>query len=113
MPETTLRAYTGKYRSTDAEHPVFVVVTYVEGHLYIKNEGAKDEPPRMFAETPSKFYLTNQEVELTFDHAVPGSLELVDFSGIGGAIFMRVPESGTQVPNHGPSKGAAQARSPQ
>jgi CubicO group peptidase (beta-lactamase class C family) len=113
VPEKTLRAYSGRYRSTDAEHLVFVVVTYVDGHLYVKNEGAKGAPPRMFAETSSKFYLTNQEVELTFDPRVPGSLQFVDFSGIGGALFMRVPESGTQAPDHGPSKGAARARSPQ
>jgi hypothetical protein len=31
---------------------------------------------------------------------------------IGGALFMRVPEAGTQVPDHGPSKSAAPSRSP-
>jgi CubicO group peptidase (beta-lactamase class C family) len=108
VPENTLRTYAGKYRSTDTEHPVFVEVTYLDGHLYVKNEGAEGEPPRMFAETPSKFYLANQEVELTFDHRVPGSLEFVD--DIGGALFMRVPEAGTQVPDHGPSKSAAPSR---
>jgi hypothetical protein len=65
----------------------------------------------MFAETPLKFYLTIQEVELTFDPRVAGSLQFVDFSGISGAVFMRVAESGMQVPDHGPSKGAAPARS--
>jgi CubicO group peptidase (beta-lactamase class C family) len=108
VPEQILRAYSGKYRSTDAEHPVFVVVTYVDGHLYVKNEGADGDPPRMFAETPSKFYLTNQEVELTFDHRVSGSLEVVDSTG--GALFMRVPEAGTQVPSHGPQKSAEPSR---
>lgn len=98
VPEKILRAYIGKYRSTDPVHPVFVVVTYAEGHLFIQNEGTKGDPPRMYAETASKFYLTNQEVELTFDHSVPGSLEFADFSGIGGTLFMRVPE--TTV--HGP-----------
>ncbi len=110
VPENTLRSYAGKYRSTDTEHPVFVEVTYLDGHLYVKNEGAEGEPPRLFAETPSKFYLANQEVELTFDHRVPGSLEFVD--DIGGALFMRVPEGGTQVPDHGPSKSAAPSRPP-
>ncbi len=110
VSEKTLRAYAGKYRSTDAEHPVFLVVTYVDGHLYVKNEGAEGAPPRMFAETPSKFYLTNQEVELTFDHGIPGSLEVVD--DVGGALFMRVPEAGTQVPDRGASKRAEPSRSP-
>ncbi|MGA2889164.1 MAG: serine hydrolase domain-containing protein [Terracidiphilus sp.] len=105
VPEKTLRAYTGRYRSTDAEHPVFVIVTYADGHLFIQNEGAKTDPPRMFAETPAKFYLANQEVELTFDQSVPGSLEFVDFSGISGALFNRVPETESQAPDHGPSKG--------
>jgi hypothetical protein len=45
----------------------------------------------MFAETPSKFYLKIQEVELTFNHNLPDSLEFVDFNGIGGALFMRIP----------------------
>jgi len=99
VPETVLRAYTGKYRSTDSDHPVFIVVTYADGHLYIKNDGVRGEPPRMFAETSSKFYLSNQEVELTFDPLVPGRLEFVDFSGISGAIFMRVPEHGTVTPD--------------
>lgn len=111
VPEKILRAYSGRYRSTDPVHPVFLVVTYADGHLYIKNEGAKTEPARMFAETPLKFYLTIQEVELTFDPRVAGSLQFVDFSGISGAVFMRVAESGMQVPDHGPSKGAAPARS--
>ena len=51
VPKETLRAYTGRYRSTDPDHPVFLVVTYADGHLYVKNEGAKGDPPRMFAET--------------------------------------------------------------
>ena len=110
VPEKILRAYAGKYRSTDTEHPVFLVVTYMDGHLYVENEGAAGAGPRMFAETPSKFYLTNQEVELTFDHGVPGSLEVVD--NIGGAVFMRVPEAGTQAPYRGASKSAAPSRSP-
>jgi len=92
IPEKVLRSYTGRYRSTDPIHPVFVIVTYADRHLYIKNEGSTSDPAEMFAETPSKFYLTNQEVELTFDPETPGSLELADFSGIGGAIFTRIPE---------------------
>jgi CubicO group peptidase (beta-lactamase class C family) len=115
VPEKVLRSYIGRYRSTDPIHPVFVVVTYTDGHLYINNEGVKSDPARMFAETPSKFYLTNQEVELTFDHGVPGSLEFADFSGIGGALFMRLPEStrepesSTQAPDQDPRKPAAPA----
>jgi len=109
VSEKILRAYAGKYRSTDTKHPVFLVVTYMDGHLYVENEGAEGAGPRMFAETPSKFYLTNQEVELTFDHGVPGSLEVVD--NIGGALFMRVPGAGTQAPYRGASKSAEPSRS--
>jgi CubicO group peptidase (beta-lactamase class C family) len=104
VPEKILRSYTGKYRSTDPVHPVFVVVTYADGHLYIKNEGATTDSAKMYAETASKFYLSSQEVELTFDHSLPGSLEFVDFSGIGGALFMRLPETESQTPDHVPDK---------
>jgi CubicO group peptidase (beta-lactamase class C family) len=93
VPDKTLRAYSGRYRSTDPVHPVFIVVTYADGHLYVKNEGTKGDPPRMFAETPSRFYLSSQEVELTFDPLAPGSFEFVDFNVISGAIFMRIPDS--------------------
>jgi hypothetical protein len=86
-------------------------VTYADGHLYIKNEGAKGDFAQMFAETPTKFYLTIQEVELTFDPSVPGSLVFIDFSGIGGTLFMRVPETGTRAPEHSDDKGAAPASS--
>ena len=96
VQEKTLRAYTGRYRSTDPDHPVFIVVTYADSHLYVKNEGTKDDPPRMFAESSSKFYLANQEVELTFDPLVPGRVEFVDFGGISGTIvgvvFLRLPD---------------------
>jgi CubicO group peptidase (beta-lactamase class C family) len=109
VPEKMLRPYGGRYRSTDPEHPQFLVVTYADGHLYVQNEGAKNEPARLFSETPSKFYLTNQEIELTFDPRVAGSLQVLDFTATSGATFMRVPESGSQVPDHGPSKGAASA----
>jgi hypothetical protein len=95
VPEKILRTYSGRYRSTDPEHPQFLVVTYADGHLYIQNEGAKSEPVRMHAETPSKFYLTNQEIELTFDPRVAGSLQISDFTATLGATFMRVLESGT------------------
>jgi CubicO group peptidase (beta-lactamase class C family) len=111
VPEKILRSYIGKYRSSDQIHPVFVVVTYADGHLYIKNEGAKGDSAQMFAETPTKFYLTIQEVELTFDPSVPGSLVFIDFSGIGGTLFMRVPETGTRAPEHSDDKGAAPAGS--
>jgi hypothetical protein len=112
VPEKILRGYVGKYRSTDAEHPVYVTVSYADGHLYIKNEGAPGDPPRMYAETSSRFYLTNQEVELTFNPEVAGRLEFLDFSGNGGAIFNRVAEAGSQIPDHGPNQGAAPAGSP-
>jgi hypothetical protein len=112
VPEKILRGYVGKYRSSDAEHPVFVVVSYADGHLYIQNEGAKNSPAQMFAEAPSRFYLANQEVELIFDPQAVGSLELVDFNGISGTDFTRVPEAGTQVSDHGANQGAAPAGSP-
>jgi hypothetical protein len=38
VPEKTLRAYAGKYRSTDAEHTLFLVVTYTDGHLYVRTK---------------------------------------------------------------------------
>jgi hypothetical protein len=105
VPEKTLRSYTGKYRSTDPVNPVFVIVSYADSHLFIKNEGATSDPARMYAESQKKFYLTNQEVELTFDLSGPGSLGFADFNGIGGALFMRVPDSPTQAPDHGHDKG--------
>ncbi len=110
VPKKILRAYRGTYRSTDAKNPQFLVVTYADDHLYVQNEGAKNEPARMLAETPSKFYLTNQEIELTFDPRVAGRLEIADFTATSGAVFMRV-FGGARVPDHGPSKGAAAARS--
>ncbi len=93
VPEKILRAYNGRYRSTDPEHPQFLVVTYADGHLYVQNEGAKNEPARRHAETPSKFYLTNQEVELSFDLRVAGSLQIFDFTATSVATFMQVLES--------------------
>jgi hypothetical protein len=110
VPKKILRAYRGTYRSTDPEPLQFLVVTYADGHLYLQNEGAKNEPARMLAETPSKFYLTNQEIELTFDPRDAGSLQIADFTATSGAVFMRVL-AGTRVPDHGPSKGPAAARS--
>ena len=110
MPEKILRAYSGRYRSTDPEHPQFLVVTYADGHLYVQNEGAKNEPARMRAEPPSKFYLANQEIELTFDPRA-GSLQIFDFTATSAATFMRVLESGTHVPDRGSSKGGAPTRS--
>jgi hypothetical protein len=109
VPEDILRAYTGRYRSTDPEHSQFLVVTYANGHLYVQNEGAKNKPARIYAETSSKFYLTNQEIELTFDPRVAGSL--LHFTATSGATFMRVLESQTQVPDRGSSKGGAPTRS--
>jgi len=110
VPEKILRAYSGRYRSTGPDHPQFLVVTYSAGHLYVQNEGAKNEPARMHAETPSKFYLANQEIELTFDPRA-GSLQIFDFTATSAATFMRVLASGTQVPDRGSSKGGAANRS--
>ena len=111
VPEKTLRAYSGKYRSTDSEHPQFLVVAYMDGHLYVQNEGAKNEPARMHAETVSKFYLADQEIELTFDRRVAGSLQILDFTATSGATFKRVLESGMLVPDRGSSRGGPPAGS--
>ena len=100
VAEKILRAYAGRYRSSNAEHPQFVLLTFADGHLYVQNEGAKTEPARMMAETPSKFYLTNQEVELTFDSG-SGTLQIVDFSGVWGDAYTRVPESQAQPTKRG------------
>jgi CubicO group peptidase (beta-lactamase class C family) len=78
VPEKILRGYAGRYRSSNPEHPLFVLLTFADGHLYVQNEGAKTLPARMMAETPSKFYLANQEAEVTFDPG-SGGLQIVDF----------------------------------
>ena len=38
--------------------------------------------------------LANQEVEVTFDLRGAGSLQMVDFSNVSGADFVRTTESG-------------------
>ena len=101
VPEKTLRGYTGRYRSSNAEHPLFLLLTFADGHLYVQNEGAKTLPSRMMAESRSRFYLVNQEAELTFDSG--GGLQIVDFSGIWGDAYTRVPESKGLATDHGPS----------
>jgi hypothetical protein len=102
VSENILRGYVGRYRSSNPEHPLFVLLTFADGHLYVQNEGAKTSPSRMMAETPSKFYLANQEAELTFDPG-SGGLEIVDFSSIWGDAYTRVPESQAQTTKQGPN----------
>jgi CubicO group peptidase (beta-lactamase class C family) len=96
VPEKILRGHAGRYRSTAPGNPQFILVTFANGHLYVQNEGAKTMPPRMMAENPSKFYLTGQEAELTFDPS-GGRVDIVDFSGIWGNSYTRVPESKAQT----------------
>src|SRR5580658_629182 len=100
VPEKILRGYAGRYRSSNPEHPLFVLLTFVDGHLYVQNEGAKTLPARMMAETPSKFYLANQEAELTFDPS-SSNLQIVDFSSIWADAYTRVPESKAQTTKQG------------
>jgi hypothetical protein len=50
----------------------------------------------MMAETASKFYLANEEVELTF-HVEVRSVDIVDSSGISGNTSTPVPESKAQA----------------
>jgi CubicO group peptidase (beta-lactamase class C family) len=102
VSENILRGYVGRYRSSNPEHPLFVLLTFADGHLYVQNEGAKTSPSRMMAETPSKFYLAKQEAELTFDPG-SGGLEIVDFSSIWGDAYTRVPESQAQTTKQGPN----------
>jgi CubicO group peptidase (beta-lactamase class C family) len=95
-----LRAYIGRYRSSDPDHPQFLLLTMADGHLYIQNEGAKNTA-RMFAETSSQFYLSNQEIEFTFDPHNAGSFQFVDLSGINTITFTRIEDSGSQSHGHG------------
>jgi len=94
VSEKSLCAYAGSYRSADHQSSQILLLTVAGSHLYIQNEGAKTAPERMMAETPSRFYLANQEVEVTFDLRGAGSLQLVDFSNVLGADFVRTTESG-------------------
>jgi len=96
VSEKILQGYAGRYRSSNQEHPLLLLLTFADGHLYVQNEGAKTSPARLTAETPSKFYLTSQEVEITFDQA-SGNLQFVDFSLIWGDTYTRVPESKPQA----------------
>jgi len=106
VSEKILHTYTGRYRSTDHEHPQFLLLTMAGGHLYIQNEGATTAPVRMFAETSSRFYLASQEIEFTFDPHDAGSLslEFVDLSSIYAINFTRVEDSGAQPPAAAPAK---------
>ena len=99
VSEEILHTYTGRYRSTDPDHPQVILLSIADGHLYIQNEGAINTA-RMFAETSSQFYLANQEIEFIFDPGNAGSLQvqLVDLSGIDAITFTRVEDSGSQRP---------------
>jgi hypothetical protein len=100
----TLRTYTGRYRSTDPDRPQVILFSLADGHLYIQNEGAKDTV-RMFAETSSRFYLANQEIEFIFDPHNAGSLQVVDLSGINATSFTRIEDRGSQSSDQGHGKG--------
>jgi CubicO group peptidase (beta-lactamase class C family) len=92
ISEKILSAYAGRYRSTDPKLPQILLVTIADGHLYLQNDGANTTPARLKAETPSRFYVVNQEIELTFDLR-GGNFQVVDFSAISGTTFARIPES--------------------
>src|SRR5271168_2820211 len=101
VPENTLRTYVGRYRSSDPEHPQFLLLTMADGHLYLQNEGAHTMPPRLVAKTPSRFYVKNQEVELTFAPGATDSFQIVFFSVIWGDTFTRTQEPPAIARDHG------------
>ncbi|NYF81148.1 serine hydrolase domain-containing protein [Granulicella arctica] len=102
VPENTLRSYVGRYGSADTKDPQFLLLTFADGHLYIQNEGSQKTPSRMVAESPLRFYLTNQEVEITFASGKTSSFDLVDLSGIWGDTFTRVQAPEAKAVDHAP-----------
>jgi CubicO group peptidase (beta-lactamase class C family) len=100
VSEKLLGSYSGRYRAADPQSSQILIVTLADGHLYIQNEGTKNDPERMMAETPARFYLANQDIEVTFDLRGSGSLQVFDFSNMWGGDFERVTESTVKVPNY-------------
>jgi CubicO group peptidase (beta-lactamase class C family) len=91
IAEQTLRSYAGRYRSDDPNHPVNITLTFRDGRLFIQNDGSAGFP--LYAESTTRFYLTNQETEIVFDADVAGRFEFLNYAPIGGAIFNRIPEA--------------------
>jgi len=96
VPESVLRAYVGRYRSADTEHPQFLLLALKDGALYLQDEGDRSGSSRMMAESASRFYLKNQEVEITFIPGSPVSFQMVDLAGITGNVFTRTQDHALQ-----------------
>ena len=75
VSEEILRGYAGRYRSDDPNHPVNITLTFRDGRLFIQNDGGAAFP--LYAESTTRFYLTNQETEVVFDADVAGRFEFL------------------------------------
>jgi CubicO group peptidase (beta-lactamase class C family) len=91
VAEEILRGYAGHYRSDDPNHPVSITLTFRDGRLFIQNDGGA--ALRLYAESTTRFYLTNQETEVVFDAHEAGRFEFLSYAPIGGAVFHRIPEA--------------------
>jgi hypothetical protein len=91
IAEEILRGYAGRYRSDDPNHPVSITLTFRDGRLFIQNDGGAAFP--LYAESTTRFYLTNQETEVVFDADLAGRFEFLNYAPIGGAVFNRVTEA--------------------
>jgi hypothetical protein len=90
VPEETLRSYAGRYVSVDPENPVYIILTFRDGKLFIQNEGGAATLP-LRAESAKRFYLANQETEIVFDERVAGRFGFLNYAPISGTAFNRVP----------------------
>ena len=102
-----LRSYAGHYRSDDKDHPTDMILIFQNGRLFMQNVGGRPAP--MNAESPTRFYLPNQEAEAVFDSKAPGQIEVTNYDPIWGMVFNRVPdEKGSKdaVAPAGVKKGA-------
>ena len=88
VAEGTLRAYVGRYRSDDPNHPVGITLTLQGGRLFIQNDNGSAVP--LYAESSTKFYLKNQETEIVFDAHVAGRFEFLNYAPVGVAVFNRI-----------------------
>jgi CubicO group peptidase (beta-lactamase class C family) len=90
VPEETLRSYAGRYVSVDPDNPVYIILTFRDGKLFIQNEGGPAVLP-LRAESAKRFYLANQETEIVFGPHVAGQFGFLSYSPISGTIFNRIP----------------------
>jgi CubicO group peptidase (beta-lactamase class C family) len=90
VPEEILRSYAGRYRSVDPDNPVYIILTFRDGKLFIQNEGGPAVLP-LRAESAKRFYLANQETEIVFDPHVAGQFGFLSYSPISGTVFNRIP----------------------